>query len=357
MISDIEERLVKMGLSKSPFINYNPDNPDFSKIFVGRTKELYKINLALEYYKSQAGRNIALVGPSRIGKTTLLQYTMMQIRDQFRFLYFDYPLRFNEFCQKCLDFSGADTHSGSDISDSRDLGNLLIERSASFAGNAIVIIDNFEEMLNLPIEEVEGFIRLFRRAKCLFILACTENEWTQLQTRHQKLKYAFAEEIFIPPFSVKDCMQFFETRISLARKGNFSGIYPYTEESARMIGIYSCFIPGRMSDLANKTLFEALTEDIILIEPAFVRALLYRSPTLGSYLNGLNEKEIQSVEVMIEKNMPMSFEDLAECIGVSRVAVAGYMQKLVERKIADHLDSPGKKRLFQISENFKSVLV
>lgn len=357
MIRDIEERLGRMGLQKSPFLGYDPDNPDFLKVFVGRTKEIYKINLALEYYKTQSSRNIAFVGPSRIGKTTLLQYTMMQIRDQFHCQYFEYPIRFNEFCQKCMSFFGAEIDPGIDISDSREMGNLLIEKSASFAGNTIVIIDNFEEMLNLPLEEVEGFIRLFRRAKCLFILACTEKEWALLQTRHQKLKYAFAEEIFIPPFTLKNCLEFFDTRISIVRNRDSSGILPFTEESARLIGIYSCLIPGRMNDLANKVLFEALTEGITLIEPVFVRTLLFHSPTLGTYLNGLNENEIHAVEIMIEKNEPVSFEDLAEIIGVSRVAVAGYMQKLVERQIAFHLDSPGKKRLFRISDSFKSVLI
>lgn len=358
MISDIEDRLGQMGLSKSPFLNYDdPNNPDFSKVFVNRTKELYKINLALEYYKSQTNRNIAFVGPSRIGKTTLLRYTMMRISDQFRCLYFDYPLRFNEFCQKGLDFLDSKKTIATGTAESRELGNLLIEQSNASAGSSIIIIDNFEEMLHIPEEEVEGFIRIFRRTKCLFIIACTEKEWAQLLTRHQKLKYAFAEEIYIPPFSMKNCMEFFQTRISLARKGNSSGILPFNDESARVIGIYSCFIPGRMNDLANKILFDALTEEINTISTDFVRSLILRSPVLGSYLNGLNDKEIQSIEIMIEQNKPLSFEDLAEFIGVSRVAVAGYMQKLVDRKIIIQLDSPGKKKLFQIADNFKAVLV
>ena len=143
----------------------------------------------------------------------------------------------------------------------------------------------------------------------------------------------------------------------MARKGNSTGILPFMDESARVIGIYSCFIPGRMNDLANKVLFDALTEEIDTINTDFVRSLILRSPVLGSYLTGLNENEIQSIEIMLEQNKPVSFEDLAEFIGVSRVAVAGYMQKLVERKIIIHLDSPGKKKLFQIADNFKAVLV
>jgi len=357
MISDIEERLGKMGLVKSPFLNYDADNPDFSKVFVNRTKELYKIDLALEYYKTQSNRNIAFVGPSRIGKTTLLLYIMMRIRKQFPCLYFEYLLRFNEFCGKCLVFLNPDQAAAPDVMDSRELGNRFIAGSGSSKGTPIIIIDNLEEMLHMPEEEVEGFIRVFRRAKCLLIIACTEREWAQLMSRHQKLKYAFAEEIYIPPFSLKNCMEFFQSRISIARKGNAEGILPFTDEAARVIGIYSCFIPGRINDLANKVIFEALTEDIETIQPDFVRDIILRSPSIGSWLSGLNDKEIQAIEIMIEQNRPVSFEELAELIGVSRVAVAGYMQKLVERNITVQLDSPGKKKLFRITDAFKTVLV
>ena len=357
MIHDIEERLENMGLSKSPFLNYDAHNPDFSKVFVDRTKELYKINLALEYYKSQSNRNLAFVGPSRIGKTTLLQYTIMQVQDQFRCLYFEYPVRFNEFCQKCLDFFGNGISHEPLPHDSHDLGNLLITRSGLSAGNTVIIIDNFEDMLSIPSDEVDGFIRLFRRAKCLFILACTEREWSEIQTRFPKMKYAFAEELYIPPFSVKNCVEFFESRISLARMKASSGLLPFTEESIKVIGIYSFFIPGRMNDLANKVLFEALTEDIRIIQPDFIRGLILSSPVQGPYLAGLTDKEIQALESMIEQNRPISFEDLAELLGVSRVAAAGYFQKLLERKVVFQMVSPGKKRIFHITDTFRNVLV
>jgi hypothetical protein len=357
MIRDIEDRLGRMGLSKSPFLSYDPQSPDFSKIFVNRTKELYKIDLALDYYKSQSNQNIAFIGPSRIGKTTLLRYTIMRISGTFRCLYFEYPLRFNEFCQKSLDFFGPERTSEISITDSRELGNLLIQKSDSSERDTIIIIDNFEEMIHIPEEEVEGFIRIFRRAKCLFILACTEREWTQLLMRHQKLKYAFTEEIYIPPFSLKHCMEFFQTRVAVARKGDLPGILPFTDEAAKIIGIYSCFIPGRMNDMANKILFEALTEEIETIYPEFVRALIFQTPVLGPYLAGLNENEIRSFEIMIEQNKPLSFEDLADSLGVSRVAAASYLQKLIERKIVLKMDSPGKKRLFQITDTFRGVLV
>lgn len=357
MIRDIDDRFGRMGLSKSPFLSYDPENPEFLKVFVDRTKELYKINFALEYFKNNANRNIAIVGPSRIGKTTLLLYTQMSIRDQFRCLYFEYPLRFNELCQKGLEFFQPGLETSIENMSSRERADLFIERSHSLAGVSVLILDNFEDMLNIPEDEIEGFIRLFRRAKCLFIIACTENEWTRLMTRHQKLKYAFADEINIQQFSTKNCMEFFEARISLARKGNATGIQPFTGDAVRIIGIYSFFIPGRLSDLANKVLFEALTEDVNPITPEYVRALIDSSPVLGSWLAGLHDNERHTIEIMIEQNKPVSFEDLADTLGVSRVAAAGYIQKLIERNIVYQMDTPGKKRLFQITNEFKAAFV
>jgi hypothetical protein len=355
MIQEIDKRLKALGLSKSPFLGYGPESPDFSKVFVDRTKELYKINFALEYFKTNINRNLAVVGLSRIGKTTLLQYTITDIRGRFPCKYIEYPLRFNEFCMNCLEFFGQSP--GSSVPDNaRDLGDLFIRTSRTGAGNAIIVIDNFEEMLSIPDEEVEGFIRLFRRTGCLFIIACTQKEWETLLVRHQKLKYAFADEIDIRPFSVENCMEFFRTRIDLVREGNATGILPFTDEAARLIGIYSFFVPGRLCDLANRILFEALTGDTEIINPEFVRSVLTASPVLGTWLSGLNENETRTIEVMIEQNRPVSFEDLAGLLSVSRVAAAGYIQKLSEKNIVVQLDSPGKKRLFTITEAFRSVL-
>ncbi|MDD1702868.1 MAG: ATP-binding protein [Methanoregula sp.] len=354
MIQEIDRRLESLGLSKSPFLSFGPESPDFSKVFVDRTKELYKINFAFEYFKTNTNRNLAVIGPSRIGKTTLLQYAISDTRDQFRCLYFEYPLRFNEFCRKGTEFFG--NKSGTIPDDARDLGNLFIDQSRQEAGNAIIVIDNFEEIHAFPEDETEGFIRLFRRAGCLFVIACTEKEWGDLLTKYPRLKYAFADEINIQPFSVDNCMDFFRTRIALVRKGSTHGIAPFTEEAARLIGIYSFFIPGRLCDLANKVLFEALTGDTQNITPEFVRSVLAASPVLGSWLSGLNENETRTIEIMIEQNRPVSFEDLANLLSVSRVAAAGYIQKLIERKIVFQLDSPGKKRLFQVTGTFRSTL-
>lgn len=357
MISDIQERLERMGLTKNPFLNYEPFNPDFSKVFINRTKELYKMNLALEYYKNHTCRNIAFIGPPRIGKTTLLHYIILQIQDSFRCHYFEYPLRFNEFCQKGLGFISEGGQEKTPALESRELGNRFIEATQTSDKDTVFIIDNFEEFLQLPDDEVEGFIRLFRRARCLFVIACTEKEWELLSSRFSKLKYAFVEEIFLLPFTLKNCLEFFQMRLSLARSDNKNGIRPFSEESIRIIGIYSFFVPGRMSDLANRVLFEALTEDNNGIDETFVKEIIYKSPVMSSRISGLNENEISAMEIMIEKNIPVSFEALSEILGVSRVAVAGYMQKLIERNVAIELDSPGKKKLFRITEDFKKLLV
>ncbi|MBP7700356.1 MAG: hypothetical protein KA091_02345 [Methanoregulaceae archaeon] len=357
MISDIEDRLRHLGLKKSPFLNYRPDNPDFLRIFIDRTKELSRMNLALEYYASHSNRNIACIGPPRIGKTTLLLYTLQRIREQFRCQYLECPPRFDEFCKKGIIFFASDNETEISRTEGRELGNLFIERSGTDPDNAILFIDNFEEMLALPQDEVDEFIRIFRRAKCLFVIACTEQEWAMLLSVYPKMKYAFAEEIFIPPFSLKSCMEFFEARMVVARDQERTGIQPFTPDAARIIGIYAFFVPGRINDLANRVLFEALTEEIASITPEFVRDLVYRSPVTGNRFEGLNEKEISTLEMMIEKNTPLTFEDLSGYLGVSRVAAAGYIQTLADRGIVTQLDSPGKKKYFRITEEFKAVLV
>lgn len=357
MISDIEDRLRRMGLSKSPFMDYRPEDPEFLRVFIDRTKELSRINLALEYYASHSNRNIACIGPPRIGKTTLLLYTLKSIQEKFRCLYFECPQRFDEFCKIGIDFFSDDQNPAIPPVEGRDLGNIFIGRSGSAPDNAIIFIDNFEEMLALPRDEVHGFIRIFRRSKCLFLIACTEEEWAGLISMYPKLKYAFAEEVFIPPFSVKNCMEFFEAHMAVAGGPDATGLHPFTEDAARVIGVYSFFVPGRINDLANKVLFEAIAENIAIIEPEFVRNLILHSPVIGNCFAGLNEKEISTIEIMIEQNTPITFEELSGILRVSRVTAAEYIQSLADRTIVEQLDSPGKKKYFQITEEFKRMLV
>lgn len=357
MIRDIEERLNRMDLVKSPFLHYDPGNPEFEQVFVNRVKELYKIKLAMEYYKSHSNRNLALIGPPRIGKTTLLQYTVSCIDTRFRYLYLDYPLRFNEFCEKGIAFFNPDKTISRTQNDSRELGNQFIENSGGASKDSIIIIDNFEEMLQIPDEEVRGFIRLFRRSKNLFLIACTENEWSILIEKYQGLKYAFVEEIFIHPFTMENCFELISTRINIARKPGTTGIHPFTDEAVRTIGLYSLFIPGRIYDLANKLLFEALTENLSLITLEFTRSIVLQAPAIGKRIAGLNEKEIMTFEIMMETNAPMNFEELSTRLDVSKVAVAGYIQKLIDHTIVVQLDTPGKKKFFQITDNFKSILI
>jgi hypothetical protein len=104
-------------------------------------------------------------------------------------------------------------------------------------------------------------------------------------------------------------------------------------------------------------MFEALTEDIFSIGPDFVRSIIAQSPVTGKWLGGLTDKEISMIEIMIEQHKPVSFEELSELLVVSRVAVAGYMQRMIERRLAVQLDCPGKKKLFQISDEFRGLLV
>lgn len=357
MIRDIEERLERMDLVKSPFLSYEPEDPEFERVFVNRIKELYKINLALEYYKSHSNRNIALIGLPRIGKTTLLQYTIGCVNIPFRYLYLEYPLRFNEFCKKGIDFFNHDKNIELPENDSRELGNRFIEHSGDASKDSIIVIDNFEEMLQIPDDEVLGFIRLFRRSKNLFFIACTENEWGLLLEKYPGLKYAFVEEIYIHPFTMDNCMELFQARIDDARKPGTTGLHPFTEESIRIISLYSLFVPGRICDLANKVLFEALTENKYSIAPEFVRSMVLHAPVIGSKVAGLNDREIATVEVMMEMNRPVNFEDLSNILDVSKVAVAGYIQKLIEDNIVVQLDTPGKKKYFQITNTFKSILI
>ena len=353
MIPDIQDKLHEMGLSENPFRDFLPDDPRFLKAFVNRAKEVYKLDTAIEFYRNGAGANIAIIGPSRIGKTTVLQYTIMKASRLHTCIYYPYPPRFEEFVADLLQqVSGADTEAEG----LRDRANALIHALSEKKGDVIVIIDNFEEMKQISSEEYDEYIRVFRRSGILYIVACTETPWTDLISGNGGLKNAFPTEIYMPPFSLKSAMEFFKARLATSRHGEHGDYYPFEEDVIRLIGIYSFFIPGRMNDLANKLVFEALTEEVLPIGEEFFKRVIFGTPTVSKYLSGLAEREIATLEAMIERGEPSSFEMLADDLDVSRVAAAGYIQRLMERGLVEQIDTPGKRRLFRLTAAFRGML-
>jgi hypothetical protein len=357
MTRDIEERLKDLGLIKSPFLNFTIDHPDFLKVFIDRKKEINRIQFSLESSGSTSRRNIAFIGRSRIGKTMLIQYTLKNILNKNHCLFFDYPPGFHEFCNKGIQLNNPNLPSFPHGTDMREMANNIIEYSKQSPNLHTISIDNFEEMIDKPKEEIGEFIRIFRRSNFLFIIACTEQEWNFLLSVHPQLRYAFSEEIIVPPFSLENCHDFFHEWLSFSRKKPVAGINPFTEDAARLIGIYSFFIPGCMNDLANRVFSETLSENRQLIDGDYVRRRVINSPVTGSMLSGLNDNEVHAIELMIEYGDTITFEILADRLGVSRVAAAGYIQELIDHGLAVKVDTPGKKKMFRVSEEFKSTLV
>jgi predicted transcriptional regulator len=73
-------------------------------------------------------------------------------------------------------------------------------------------------------------------------------------------------------------------------------------------------------------------------------------------LQGLSEREIKTLEVLIEANKPLGFEELSKKLGVSRVTVGEYLQKLIERGLVEEVVSFGKMKRYKASEKLKSLL-
>lgn len=357
MRTDLKDRLQDMGFIKRPFVHLDPGHPDFFSVFINRDKEINKIIFSVESLSSANKRNIALTGRSRIGKSMLIQYTLTHILKGGMSLFFDYPPSFCELCRDGINMMDPGRSSSFSDIKLRDVGNVFLEVSRTTSGPYSIAIDNFEEMLQKPVQEIEEFIRIFRRSRCLFLIACMEDEWCSLVSQYPQLRYAFSEEIVVSPFSLDHCRDFFGAWMSVSRKDPRDDIYPFSEDAVRLIGIYSFFIPGCMNDLANRVFSEALSDNTSLIDADYIRGLLVHSPMSAGLLSGLAENEFSTIEYMIEYSDPITFEILAEQLGVSRVAAGGYIQTLIDRGIAVKLDAPGKKKMFQVSEQFKAQLV
>ena len=358
MLHGIEESLKRLGFKFNPFKDLSPDDPNFDKLFINRKKELYKMEMALEFYSGGGKKNVVLIGEPRIGKTTFLNYVYRDITKYMKCVKFRFILRFIEFTRelfKLLEENNSleDSLDKGDIT-LRDLGNRLIQLSERYKSKAVIMIDNFEEFLNIKEDEREEYIRIFKRSDFMFIIACIRDEWYKILDVYPALRSVFSEDILLEPFKLKHTFELINSRVEVASE---SGKNPFTDEAIRLIGIYSFFIPGRIVDLANKVIFECIAEEADIIDEELVKKVIFESPTLSKFLEDLSDKEIQVIEIMVEIGEPVGFEELSKKMNVSRVTVAEYIQKLIKKGIVEHLETTGKKKYFKLKESFKQLLV
>lgn len=353
MASVMTEHLASLGLSDNPFRELDPRDREFDRLVVDRLKELLKLETALDFFKSGNLKNVVIIGESRIGKTTLIKKALHQFEELFSATYYPYPRPLKSFVR---DFIGEDTGGMETL---KDYGNTFLD--AIFEGDkkSVVIIDHFEETTDFEKEELDEYIRLFRRAPVLFICATTPEEWKELVNSKAILKNVFSEEVYVEPFNMKHSLELIRERLGSHRVEGWEGeddFHPFTKEAAKVLSIYAFFIPGRIVDLGNKLLFEAIAEEKEKIDGDFVKEVIFESPTLKPYIETLSGKQVEVVENMIEAQEPLSFSQLGERMGISRVAVAGHMQKLINMGFVEHIEQPGKKKFFRITGKFKMLI-
>lgn len=348
----IDEGLQRLGLSSNPFRPFRPDEENLDRITVGREEELGTLRTIAEFYATMNTRkNAVLVGESGVGKSTIL-FNLINSMDDLGLNVVFHPFfpTLQDLVDSIAEALGVSSATGS----AREIGDRFLEFGQKYpeTRRTLVLLDNAEDFLGY--EEKEEYIRIFKRSHPLFILAGTTEEWNELVRMHPMLTGVFTQ-LRIEPFDLAESKKLIRRRLSLAQIDS-DGFAPFTEMAAETVSVYSLFIPGKVVDLASRMIIEAIMEEHTGIPDEFVREYLYESTPFSEYYGQLSDRQVQILEEIVKNEGEASFKDLSSSIGISRVAIADHIQRLIDVGLVAHVDKPGKKKYFDLTPKLGTLI-
>lgn len=347
----IDEGLERLGLRFNPFRPYRQDDDDLSQITVGRDEEIGTLRTIVEFFSMQTRQNAMLVGASGVGKSTILFNLLNSIQD------LDLQVVFHPFYPSLQDLVNSFAHSlgePPEAGGARELGDRFIDLSnrSQQASKTLIILDNAEDFLGY--DRKEEYIRVFKRSQPLFILAGTTAEWNAVVKQYPALSGIFTQ-LIVNPFDMERSKMLVSRRLALSQ-AKLGGYAPFTEEAVETISIYSLFVPGKLVDLSSRMIIEAIMEGRRDIPDDFVRQYIYDRSPFSEYYRQVNDRQVQILEEVIRNGGEASFNDLSDKIGISRVAIADHIQRLIDLGLVAHVEKPGKKKYFGLTTKLSTLV-
>jgi ABC-type oligopeptide transport system ATPase subunit len=346
--------LESLNISRNPFFELTTDNDQFHKLFISRDNEINELEAIISFYISGTRQNTILVGESGIGKTTILNNIMIRLeKEKLKYLYFPYIPNLEDFINVVMEKIGK-TIKGGNLRDRR-IGFIKILNE--YNGRLFIFIDNFEDFRNiLEKKERNDFIEIFKRSPILFICAITSDSWDSLLSDFPDISNKF-NPMMIKPFDIETSKQLIAARLENTRiKKEKSKFEPFTEGSVELISIYSFFIPRKIMDFSSKMLLRAIIDDLKEINDDVVKNYIYTKSGFAEYTNKISKRQMKIIEEIIKLNLNITIVYLAEKVGISSVAIAENIQKLINLDLIEEVPSPGKKKTFRLTEKLKILI-
>ncbi|MDY6864709.1 MAG: AAA family ATPase, partial [Halobacteriota archaeon] len=346
-------RLEKLGLKSNPFRSYTYEDAALDKVMVGREDEVEILETIIDFYNMGSKKNIVLIGEDGIGKTTIIQSLIR--KQQFQRSIVLYHAFFPSFRQVVLSLAQNLGDSLEDIEDSREMGNMFLNMCLDSKSEAVQILDNLEDLLGCSEVDREEYVRMFKESNVLFICATTLDGWKKLIEKWPSISSVFTQ-IYVKPLDVDQSCMIVKKRLEMSRILEQEGYSPFTEEAVETIATYAFFVPGKIVDFTSRMMIEAMIEKCEVIDEEFVRRVLLEKSAFFEIYKQLSNRQVKIIEEIIKNGGEANFNYLSEAIGISRVAIADHIQKLVDLGLAEYIDAQGREKLFRVTDNIK-VLV
>jgi len=346
-------RLEKLGLKSNPFRSYTYEDAVLDKVMFGREDEVEILETIIDFFRMGLKKNTVLIGEDGIGKTTIIQSLIR--KQQFQRFIVLYHAFFQSFRQIVSSFAQNLGDSIDNIEDSREIGNMFLNMCLDSKSDAVQILDNLEDIIGCSEVDMEEYARMFKESNVLFVCATTLDGWKKLIDKWPSISSVFTQ-IYVKPINVDQSCMIIKKRLEMSRIYEKDGYSPFTEEAVETIATYAFFVPGKIVDFTSRMMIEAMIDRCEVIDEEFVRGVLLEKSAFFEIYKQLSDRQVKIIEEIIKNGGEANFNYLSDAIGISRVAMADHIQKLVDLGLAEYIDAHGREKLFRVTDNIK-VLV
>ena len=346
--------LEQFNLIRNPFFELTLENEKFKQLFIGRDDEARELITITSFYKSGTYQNTILVGESGVGKTTILNNLMIELEnDDLQYIYFPYLQDLEDF----MKVVAAKLGKSIDGKNTRDMRIAFIKMLEGMADKLIIVIDNFEDIEGILDENsLKDLVEILKRSKILFICAIIKGSYDSFLSKYSELSGIF-NPIMVKPFDVEMSKRLITSRLENSRIEAEKSIYkPFTEGAIEFISIYSFFIPRKMMGFASKMLLRAVLDNKTDIDEKMVKEYILKNSGFAEYIDRVSKRQIVIIEEMIKNGGEGSIVFLSNNVGISSVAIAENIQKLMNLGFVEETASPGKKKNFKLTNRLKILV-
>ncbi len=350
--------LKRLNLRYDPFKEYGREDEDFEKIFYNREKEMGELSGAIEFFKLGSRMNIAVIGEPGSGKTTLLNYFLIKYRENKDILFFEHPnaKKFHEVLENVLEELGTvrKVLEGIQIEESsKDIVKDYLYEAGIYSRD-IKVIHVVDDVNSMFIEDLDMILEVVSKSPDMFLITIDTDVWKKVVRKETKISKLFYP-IYIHPLPNNELKMLVKSRIEIALLDR-SAPPPFTDEAIDVLASHSFRNPGILINLCRKTLLNALSEGVEVVDEKFAKQTIYEKTGFRMILNSISKREMEILEAIISEGGEADFLTLEKKIGISRVAINDHVKDLIELEILEEADSPTKKKIFRITRRFRNMV-